>query len=198
MLRRTDSSLDDVKHLADALELRAILLKDRGIDPALSRDFAMKFYSLLGAVDSAVRVGQDVADDYVARHDFIGARQVLEQHVIPFAEHYRMLNRIVAIRSQYAVVLAYCRDFVAADKEIERLEAYAGGFTAIQRREIDGQRALIASLQSGNGPRRRRIFGPQPSLPVVEQRRGFKAKIGRNDPCPCGSGLKYKKCHGLE
>jgi uncharacterized protein len=23
-----------------------------------------------------------------------------------------------------------------------------------------------------------------------------KEKTGRNDPCPCGSGLKYKKCHG--
>ncbi len=23
-----------------------------------------------------------------------------------------------------------------------------------------------------------------------------KKKIGRNDPCPCGSGKKYKKCHG--
>jgi preprotein translocase subunit SecA len=23
-------------------------------------------------------------------------------------------------------------------------------------------------------------------------------KIGRNDPCPCGSGKKYKKCHGLK
>ena len=23
-----------------------------------------------------------------------------------------------------------------------------------------------------------------------------KAKIGRNDPCPCGSGKKYKKCCG--
>ncbi len=23
-------------------------------------------------------------------------------------------------------------------------------------------------------------------------------KVGRNDPCPCGSGLKYKKCHGKE
>ncbi|WP_408627122.1 SEC-C metal-binding domain-containing protein [Azospira inquinata] len=22
-----------------------------------------------------------------------------------------------------------------------------------------------------------------------------KAKIGRNDLCPCGSGMKYKKCH---
>ena len=21
-------------------------------------------------------------------------------------------------------------------------------------------------------------------------------KIGRNDPCPCGSGKKYKNCHG--
>jgi hypothetical protein len=23
-----------------------------------------------------------------------------------------------------------------------------------------------------------------------------EAKVGRNDPCPCGSGKKYKKCHG--
>jgi uncharacterized protein YecA (UPF0149 family) len=22
------------------------------------------------------------------------------------------------------------------------------------------------------------------------------AKVGRNDPCPCGSGKKYKACHG--
>ena len=24
-----------------------------------------------------------------------------------------------------------------------------------------------------------------------------KEQIGRNDPCPCGSGKKYKKCHGM-
>ena len=23
-------------------------------------------------------------------------------------------------------------------------------------------------------------------------------RVGRNDPCPCGSGKKYKKCHGTE
>lgn len=22
------------------------------------------------------------------------------------------------------------------------------------------------------------------------------SKVGRNDPCPCGSGKKFKKCHG--
>ena len=25
---------------------------------------------------------------------------------------------------------------------------------------------------------------------------GASVKVGRNDPCPCGSGKKYKKCHG--
>jgi preprotein translocase subunit SecA len=23
-------------------------------------------------------------------------------------------------------------------------------------------------------------------------------KVGRNDPCPCGSGKKYKQCHGMQ
>jgi preprotein translocase subunit SecA len=31
--------------------------------------------------------------------------------------------------------------------------------------------------------------------PVTTQRRTSK-KVGRNQPCPCGSGKKYKKCHG--
>jgi hypothetical protein len=30
----------------------------------------------------------------------------------------------------------------------------------------------------------------------VSPREPKKAKIGRNDPCPCGSGQKYKRCHG--
>lgn len=25
---------------------------------------------------------------------------------------------------------------------------------------------------------------------------GREMKIGRNEPCPCGSGQKYKRCHG--
>ncbi|MCU0302447.1 MAG: preprotein translocase subunit SecA [Thermoanaerobaculales bacterium] len=34
----------------------------------------------------------------------------------------------------------------------------------------------------------------QPAAPVTVRRR--QPKVGRNDPCPCGSGKKYKKCHG--
>jgi preprotein translocase subunit SecA len=33
---------------------------------------------------------------------------------------------------------------------------------------------------------------PEPVAPVVREGR----KVGRNEPCPCGSGKKYKHCHG--
>jgi len=32
---------------------------------------------------------------------------------------------------------------------------------------------------------------------LAAQRRDDGPKIGRNERCPCGSGLKYKHCHGL-
>jgi len=31
---------------------------------------------------------------------------------------------------------------------------------------------------------------------VVKTVKREEPKVGRNDPCPCGSGKKYKKCHG--
>lgn len=30
----------------------------------------------------------------------------------------------------------------------------------------------------------------------IETVKRTEPKVGRNDPCPCGSGKKYKKCHG--
>jgi uncharacterized protein YecA (UPF0149 family) len=35
------------------------------------------------------------------------------------------------------------------------------------------------------------------AAPVTHQPVVAGAKVGRNDPCPCGSGKKYKKCHLL-
>ena len=43
-------------------------------------------------------------------------------------------------------------------------------------------------------------FFPNALEVLVKHRRGMGGKkdssVGRNDPCPCGSGKKYKKCHG--
>ena len=40
-----------------------------------------------------------------------------------------------------------------------------------------------------------RMAGAGDTQPVQQVIRG-QEKVGRNDPCPCGSGKKYKKCHG--
>jgi preprotein translocase subunit SecA len=37
-----------------------------------------------------------------------------------------------------------------------------------------------------------------PSVPVKQEPIKVGPKIGRNDPCPCGSGKKYKQCHGKD
>jgi uncharacterized protein YecA (UPF0149 family) len=43
-------------------------------------------------------------------------------------------------------------------------------------------------MMSGGGA------APRAAKPAGQKR--AEAKVGRNDPCPCGSGKKYKKCHG--
>jgi preprotein translocase subunit SecA len=35
-----------------------------------------------------------------------------------------------------------------------------------------------------------------PTGGAVQQKASVKSNVGRNDPCPCGSGKKYKRCHG--
>ncbi len=57
----------------------------------------------------------------------------------------------------------------------------------------------FGAIRSGGGatavaepPRPARSGGDD----VVRQVRRDEPKVGRNDPCPCGSGKKYKRCHG--
>ncbi|HTX75280.1 MAG TPA: preprotein translocase subunit SecA [Terracidiphilus sp.] len=61
------------------------------------------------------------------------------------------------------------------------IDALEKEFARKKQREL-----AVASMAGGSGG------ASQPS-----QRRTGE-KVGRNDPCPCGSGKKYKKCHGVE
>ena len=59
-----------------------------------------------------------------------------------------------------------------------------------------GARAAPAAAELPSG----RQAGPVPARTggddIVKTVRRDEPKVGRNDPCPCGSGKKYKKCHG--
>jgi len=55
------------------------------------------------------------------------------------------------------------------------------------RRGVQGRRGRRACARA-RGRRRCRH----------QDRASRRAEVGRNDPCPCGSGKKYKKCHGAQ
>jgi len=57
-------------------------------------------------------------------------------------------------------------------------------------------KAVTARRNASSGPRGNgRSNGRSPAANQTS-RPGMPGRIGRNDPCPCGSGKKYKKCHG--
>ena len=50
--------------------------------------------------------------------------------------------------------------------------------------------------QFSGGPAKEPAGQPAQSAPSKVQVKRTYPKVGRNDPCPCGSGKKYKYCHG--
>jgi len=75
---------------------------------------------------------------------------------------------------------------IQSEQDIERMEAQR---RAVQK--LQAQHAEVSALGSGEQvkPEPRKA---EPVTPFIRDSR----KVGRNEPCPCGSGRKYKQCHG--
>jgi hypothetical protein len=196
LLVESPSLEDDLKHLADSYDLYAMALNSSGRESGLARINAVRFYELARAPDSLIRVGQDLVDELAGRRDFIGARQVIENTLLPIIHRMKLAGRMIPVRSHYAVILAYCGDFLAANAEMERLETYAPGLPPAGQKELRDQRRIIEALRvSGPPPQWRMPAGFPSKLDPFPPARWIKS-TGRNDPCPCNSGKKFKKCHG--
>ncbi len=63
-----------------------------------------------------------------------------------------------------------------------------------RREELARQKMQLRhdELSALGEPEEEQAAAPRSQTPVVREGR----KVGRNDPCPCGSGKKYKSCHG--
>lgn len=82
---------------------------------------------------------------------------------------------------------------------IFRMEALDEGFIASTWQETNAQHAPapsisgVASQQVADLAAADQAGAPQARPEPI---RNTGARVGRNDPCPCGSGKKYKACHG--
>ncbi len=89
----------------------------------------------------------------------------------------------------YEVMSALCKFEVKEEGGLERMQAQ-------QRHTIDSQHvqykhADIHVLADAEGAERE-----EEAMGVVVPMTRDTAKVGRNDICPCGSGKKFKQCHG--
>ncbi len=71
---------------------------------------------------------------------------------------------------------------------IEETEAFQESVWVIGATRHDAAPRVTAGAAATNGASDKK---PEPI-------RNRKEKVGRNDPCPCGSGKKYKNCHMRE
>jgi preprotein translocase subunit SecA len=74
---------------------------------------------------------------------------------------------------------------------------YSGGVGAAQPSALAAAAAGAGAGVAAEGYAPADGYADAEPMPVVEQRRVDETdQVGRNDPCWCGSGKKFKKCHG--
>lgn len=81
---------------------------------------------------------------------------------------------------KYEVISVLSKVQVRMPEEVEALE---------QQRREEAER--LAQHQQLSHHDENALVTEDPNAPATAER-----KVGRNDPCPCGSGKKYKQCHG--
>ena len=107
--------------------------------------------------------------------------EVRTQEEIDREEEERRQRLMRALQAQHAEV----QSVLSADGGDDP----AAGITSLGRQGPAGAAAPSAAR------------GAVSSLPAPDEPPGTfvrsERKIGRNEPCPCGSGKKYKHCHGV-
>jgi hypothetical protein len=182
-----------LRRLADTLELLAMVQRAQGKQSVMACMHAHKFFLMTWGLSSAVRVGQEWADEMIGFDDGEGALEVIENFVLQIVEKAQLLAYLVQVRAQRAVILAYCGRFREATDEIVRLMKFDVANPRM-REELENQSRLIGRIVAGEIPLKLK------SAPFREFASKFgpmlKSKLGRNDKCPCGSGKKFNRCCG--
>ncbi|HEX7002213.1 MAG TPA: preprotein translocase subunit SecA [Trueperaceae bacterium] len=133
--------------------------------------------------------GMDVLRQGIGLRGY-GQRNPLQEYAF---EGFNLFEEMKAnIRLNVAKLLV--RVQVQTDEALDRGRRSRAARPAAVNYSAEQQPVGIAAVAAGGGgrgrgPAQQRASGPTSPIRVED-------KVGRNDPCPCGSGKKYKHCHG--
>jgi preprotein translocase subunit SecA len=171
--------------------------------------------------DSLRDVGRDALQEDLRAHvrdAYTKKEQELGTDLLRFLEKTFMLQVIDHHWKDHLLAMDHLRDGIGLrgygqkdpliEYKREGFDLFAGMMERIKSDTLDRLFHVQAVRHEGEQstpPPQPVISRPQPKLtlnrgdePVAATAPVHRAdnKVGRNDPCPCGSGKKYKKCHG--
>ena len=182
-------------HIIEAVE-SSYAVKTEQIGPEVMRQFEKVI--MLGQVDTQWK-------EHLAAMDYL--RQGI--HLRGYAqknpkqeykrEAFQMFSNMLD-QMKHDVISIVSRAQLRSEQDVEAMEARRNAATKMQFRHAEAQSAIanapavagaaLPSMPMGQG------VGQQQTADPVQPFVRSEAKVGRNEPCPCGSGKKYKRCHG--
>jgi len=158
------------------------------------------------------RIEQTAIDAYMIKVGFVGAElmhhyervvmlQSLDQH---WREHLAALDHL----RQGIHLRGYAQKNPKQEYKREAFELFAHMLESIKREvtqllltveirtEAQVEEAEAATPGVGNVQYHHADYDEALGQPAEQAAQTAMPKVGRNDPCPCGSGKKYKQCHG--
>lgn len=166
-----------------------------------------------GMVSSAVSQAQSRVEgfNFDARKHLLEYDDILNKQRLAIYEKRQKLLEDVSVHPQILAMLDLLwmnhLENMETLREAVRLRAYGQHDPLIEYRKDshDLFRQLMADFDAWmaeNGEKLKQVANVVPPTPKIDlsSRKDAVAvsgdKVGRNDPCPCGSGKKFKKCHG--
>jgi preprotein translocase subunit SecA len=125
---------------------------------------------------------------------------------------YEMFGQLMAgIDDDYVKIVMHAQVQVLEQVQPDDQANLAGAQYQASDDPVQGTSGMQRALAAGPAPGEEVVFAPEPNgqvqpasaptpaAPEIEKpvvRESAFERAGRNDPCPCGSGKKFKFCHG--
>jgi len=178
------------KHVAESADAM-FAAKEQQVGGEVMR--ALEKHVMLTVVDGAWK-------DHLANMDYLRQGIYLRSYaqIDPKKEYKREAFRLfedMLDRIKKELIQTLARVRIRTEEEVAALEAEQRRAAAARAMEFQHAQSTGFDAQqagAGAGQAQAGESGTTVAAPVVRS----GPKVGRNDPCPCGSGKKYKHCHG--
>ncbi|MCA9391603.1 SEC-C domain-containing protein [candidate division WWE3 bacterium] len=188
IIKKAEQYAEDVEAFTNDLNAKKAIL------PKLNFDELLK-YVFLTTIDHLWMEHIDALDELRAGIGLRGYGQ--REPLVEFKnEGYRMFEQLIS-SIDYEIVNRFHKIRIQTPESVRLQDSNVLEKTTAQQKEVGQFESGTTTSNSSQSP----APNPQPATRNPQQNvqpvvKSDAEQIGRNDPCPCGSGKKYKKCHG--